>query len=136
VSASKNQLSPNGYGMRSGGTTPSMRSMTKNGAPSARSSVSSQTVVGMATSVRAATNRIALYCRGMSYTGKTGSDAGSGGSRNTNRRDCSWSSASDQWAWNKIVSLDMPLVAGAMNSEIVGFDRCVPIHCVSCSRSS
>ena len=56
--ASYSQLSPNVYGMTSGGTTPSTRSITKNGEPITSGSGSSQRTGGTGTSVSSPTSRI------------------------------------------------------------------------------
>ncbi len=69
---------PNGYGMMSGGTSPSTRSITKNGEPMAAGSSSNHKVRGTGTRVCSPTSRMTRNWRSRSYTGNTGAASGSG----------------------------------------------------------
>ncbi len=60
--ASKSQLSPKVYGMTSGGTIPSIRSMRKNGVPSTSPVGSMNPTAGTGTSVWSPTYLMASYC--------------------------------------------------------------------------
>ena len=108
------------YGRMSGGTTPSIRSITKNGAPSTCGSGSVHTTRGTGTSGHASrTASMVRAWRPRSYSGNTGTFAGSGAMRATNR--CASGAPSTLHdAENSTVSLDIPLVLGASSSVIVG----------------
>src|SRR5438105_7273511 len=106
--------------MTSGGTTPSTRSMTKRGTPVAVPKASDHHTLGTGTDDSSPTSLMTSNWRWRSYSGKTGTSAGSGATRATS---FSWRGApsSVHAAVNSTVSLDMPLAdAAASSSGTVG----------------
>ena len=72
---------PKTYGGISGGASPSIRRITRNGVPSHCGSSSTQRTSGAGTSVRARTRFMHLAWSSMSYSGNTGYTSGIGASR-------------------------------------------------------
>src|SRR5262245_45544640 len=105
--------------MMSGGTRPSTRSITKNGAPSGAGSGSDQRTRGTGTTPSAAISRITRNWRSMSYSGKTGTAPGSGATRATSRSRRR-APPSPQASSKSSVSLDMPFVDGPSTGETSG----------------
>lgn len=118
--------------MTSGGTRPSTRSITKNGAPRGPGSSSSHRTRGTGSPVRSAASRIVRYCRGMSYSGKIVYADGSAASLNAHARTggsgCSMSKSR--------VSLDMPLDSGTLTFTASAPGRRTASHGVSLRATS
>src|SRR5581483_11335804 len=117
--ASENQFPPNVYGITSGGTTPSTKSIRKNGAPSTSPVVSIQRTWGTGTSVSSETNRITSNWWSSRYDGNTGTSCAVGATRTTKR--CSTGALSSvHCAVRMIVSDDMPFASTPLSTVTSG----------------
>src|ERR1700722_7488492 len=129
--ASANQLPPNVYGMTSGGTTPSTKSIKKNGVPKTSPVCSSQRTRGTGTSVSSPTFRITPNWWSSRYVGNTWTSSAVGATRATSFCVTGRPSSS-QRAVKMMVSDDMPVESTPLSTVTCGIappGRTVDSHC-------